>query len=117
MDKPDYQQLVRDLTSDDESTKESARQILFVLDEDAVSPLLDEFYAGVTDVQGIAILDILAHIGGYEALNTLRTLLFFDLSTRPIFRKAAAEGLLQNSDFLSDDEKDKITAMIETLNL
>ena len=116
MTQPDYPKLVKQLVSDDEAEQTTAKKVLFELDEDAVSPLLDEFYAGVNDAQGTAILDVLAHIGGYEALNALRSILFFDLSMRPAFRKAAAHGLLYNAAFLSSDEHEKITAHLDTLD-
>ena len=47
----------------------AARMILMALQEDAIEPLADAYFAGVNDEQGIAILDLMADIGGYEALN------------------------------------------------
>jgi hypothetical protein len=109
---PDYRELVQQLLSDDAEQKISAQKTLLALDEDAVTGLLNEYYAGVNEAQGLAILDILAQIGGYEALNALRSLLFFDLSTPAALRTAAAQGLLQNSDNLSPDEIQKVTAYL-----
>lgn len=109
MNQPNYQELVRQLVSNDAEQQIAARQILLALEEDAVTGLLDEYYAGVNQAQGIAVLDILAQIGGYEALNALRSLLFFDLTTPPTLRTAAAKGLLLNSDYLSPDEVQKIS--------
>jgi hypothetical protein len=109
---PDYRELVQQLLSDDAEQKISAQKTLLALEEDAVTGLLDEYYAGVNEAQGLAILDILAQIGGYEALNALRSLLFFDLSTPAALRIAAAQGLLQNSDNLSPDEIQKVTAYL-----
>lgn len=109
MSQPEYKILIKQLLNDNPDEAVSARQTLLALDEDNVNPLLDEFYAGVNETQGITILDMLAEIGGYEALNALRSICFFDLSTRPQFRKVAAKGLLLNSDNLSPDEHEKAT--------
>ncbi|GAB4525029.1 MAG: hypothetical protein OHK0046_40360 [Anaerolineae bacterium] len=62
----DYHQLVQQLT--DPATRDMARDTLLRLDEAAVEPLVDQFYAGVNEATGLAILEILATIGGYEAL-------------------------------------------------
>lgn len=117
MFEPDYAALVKQLVSDDATVQSAAKKTLFTLDEDAVAPLLDEFYAGVTDARGTAILDVLARIGGYEALNALRSILFFDLSmmARPAFRTAAAQGLLMNIENLSPDEIEKINHHLNKL--
>jgi hypothetical protein len=114
--KPDYRELVQQLLSKDTNQQMTARQTLFSLEEDAVSGLLDEYYAGVNEAQGLAILDILAQISGYEALNALRSLLFFDLSTPAAFRTAAAQGLLLNRDNLSPDEVEKVTNFLNREN-
>jgi hypothetical protein len=109
MNQPDYRELVHQLLSDDIDQQMTARQTLLALEEDAVTGLLNEYYAGVNEAQGLAILDVLAQIGGYEALSALRSLVFFDLSTPAALRTAAAQGLLQNSDNLSPDEIQKVT--------
>ena len=53
----------------------AARMIVLALQEDAVEPLADAYFAGVNDEQGIAILDLMADIGGYEALNIMRDII------------------------------------------
>jgi hypothetical protein len=116
MNQPNYRLLVQQLLNDDTEQKISAQKTLLALEEDAVTGLLDEYYAGVNEAQGLAILDMLAQIGGYEALNALRSLLFFDLSTSRAFRTAAANGLLQNSDSLSPDEIQKVTSYLNRQN-
>jgi hypothetical protein len=110
----DFQQLIKQLVSENPDEQAQARKTLFVLDEDAVSPLLDEYYAGVNEAQGSAILSLLAEMGGYEALNALRSICFFDLSTPPQLRKIAANGLLLNIDSLSPDEYEKILRVAST---
>lgn len=112
MSQPDFREVIKQLVSTNTDEKEQAQQILFALDEDAVSPLLDEYYAGVNEAQGSAILSLLADIGGYEALNALRSICFFDLSTPLQLRKAAARGLLSNSGNLSPDEYTKVLNII-----
>ncbi|MGJ3239753.1 MAG: hypothetical protein ACFE0Q_13665 [Anaerolineae bacterium] len=81
----------------------AARMILIALDEDAVEPLIDAYFAGVTDQQGIAILDLLADIGGYDALNVMRDIIKHQ-KDRPPLRVAAVQGLLRNADNLSSKE-------------
>ena len=112
MKQPDFPKLIKQLVSENSDESAQARKTLFALDEDAVSPLLDEYYAGVNEVQGIAILNMLAEMGGYEALNALRSICFFDLSTPPQLRKTAARGLLSNSENLSPDEYIKVLTLI-----
>lgn len=65
---PDYAQLIRKLTSDDDAQQQTARLQLLMHDEDAVEPLVDAFYAGVNEQGGLRILNILGEIGGFEAL-------------------------------------------------
>jgi hypothetical protein len=116
MNQPNYRLLVQQLLSDDVDQQMEAQKTLLALEEDAVTGLLDEYYAGVNEAQGLAILEILAQIGGYEALNALRSLIFFDLSTPAALRTAAAQGLLQNSDNLSPDEIQKVTDYLSREN-
>jgi hypothetical protein len=112
MTHPDFQQLIKQLVSENPDEQAQARKTLFVLDEDAISPLLDEYYAGVNEAQGSAILSLLTEMGGYEALNALRSICFFDLSTPLQLRKAAARGLLANRDSLSPDEYTKVVRLV-----
>lgn len=68
---PDYAQIIRCLTSDNSSEQQAARAQVFTLDETAVAPLIDEFYAGVSEQAGLAVLDVLSEIGGFEVLALL----------------------------------------------
>lgn len=70
----DFHSLIQQLT--DPTTHATARQTLLELDEQAVEPLVDQFYAGVTEAQGLAILDVVSTIGGYEALALLQDVLY-----------------------------------------
>lgn len=100
---PDYAQLVKLLVHEDSKIRESARKTLMAIDEAAVDPLLDEFYAGVTDAQGVAILDVIAEIGGPDAMSTLRNTFHFE-ETRKALKNAAARGLRHNGHSLSPKE-------------
>lgn len=81
----------------------AARMILMALQEDAIEPLADAYYAGVNDEHGIAILDLMADIGGYEALNIMRDIIKHETKRRKL-RVAAAQGLIRNEDALSKKE-------------
>jgi|GEM_PF-2128918 len=81
----------------------AARMILMALQEDAIEPLADAYFAGVNDEQGIAILDLMADIGGYEALNTMRDIVKHETKRRKL-RVAAAHGLMRNENNLSKKE-------------
>ncbi len=87
-----FDQLLRELAGNDPAAQLRARQTLLALDEQAVSPLVDAFYAGVNEAQGLALLDVVTEIGGPEA-QTLLTDIVFDSSARPAFRHKAALGL------------------------
>lgn len=106
-----FPQLVKQLADDNSIVHQAARMILLALDEDVVDPLIDEFYAGVTDPQGIAILEIMAEIGGPDAMATLRNVFHFE-ETRMTLKRAAANGLLQNSSNLSQDEVEEVALFI-----
>lgn len=80
---------------------------IIALDEDAIHPLVDEFYAGVTDAQGVAILDIVAEIGGPDAMSMLRNVFHFE-DSRHKLQYAAAKGLLLNLYNLSPHERDEV---------
>lgn len=108
----DYAELVRQLVHESSDTRASARRILLELDEMAVDPLLDEFYAGVTDAQGVAILEIVAEIGGPDAMSTLRNTFHFE-ETRLAFKNAAARGLLHNGYSLSPNERLEVEKYLE----
>ncbi|MBZ0294834.1 MAG: hypothetical protein K8L99_19885 [Anaerolineae bacterium] len=74
----------------DVSQREQAREALLALDEDAVPALVDTFYAGVNEEQGIAVLQLVGEIGGYEAVNLL---LDVYENERESWRNVAAEAL------------------------
>ena len=112
MNRPDFHELIKQVVSENSNEQAQARKTLLALDEDAVSLLLDEYYAGVNEAQGSAIVSLLAEIGGYEALNALRSICFFDLSTPPHLRKVAAKGLLANRENLSPNEYTKLLTLV-----
>lgn len=55
----------------DAQTRASALETLYTLDEHAVEPLIDEFYAGVNEQTGLVIIEIVSTIGGWEARQLL----------------------------------------------
>jgi len=110
MQKPNYQSLVQQLISADANMGSAARMMLIALQEDAIEPLADEFYAGVTDNQAFVIIELMAEIGGPDALNTLRQI--FDYDVRPKVVHAAAQGLLKNVHSLSQNEREIIAFYI-----
>ncbi len=73
----DYTLLIPKLVQGSELNQEAARNTLLQLDEEAVSPLIDEFYAGVNELTGFAILSVLIEIGGYEVRALLEELIEF----------------------------------------
>lgn len=107
MSKPNYTLLVRHLVDDDIEVRQSAYDTLITLDEDAIHPLIDEWHAGVTDAWGIAILDVVAEIGGPDAMSMLRNVFHFEES-RYKLQYAAAKGLLLNLYNLSPHERDEV---------
>lgn len=113
MSEVNFAQLVKELVDDNPIVQQAARMILMALDEDAIDPLIDEFYAGVTDAQGDAILKIMAEIGGPDAMSTLRNVFHFE-DTRLVLKRAAANGLLHNSENLSHDELEEVALFIAT---
>jgi len=94
---------IRQLNSPQSTERESAREALRALDEDAVDPLINAFYAGVNEAHGIAILELVGEIGGPDALTLLRNI-GYDPTTRPAWREAARRALLLNRDNLSPAE-------------
>lgn len=107
----DYQELVQLLGSEDEMNRQAARMILLALQEAAVNPLGDQLYAGVTDAQGVGILNVVAEIGGPDAMAMLRTVFQFG-DERPKLQLTAAEGLLRNQANLSPEEIAGITLFV-----
>jgi len=107
----DYQELVQFLGSGDIMKIQAATMILIALQEEAINPLGDQLYAGVTDEQGVGILRVVSEIGGPDALAMLRNIFEFE-SSRPLLQLAAAEGLFRNKDSLSDDEMTRVTVFL-----
>lgn len=92
----DYDKLINDLTSEDDPIRESAYQAILMQDEGAVDPLIDIFYAGVNEATGLAMLDILNRIGGYEVRLLLEDLTKHE--TRKIRWRDAARNYLAKLD-------------------
>jgi len=99
-----YEALIERFLLSDAVHSAAARMILRALQEDAIESLADTYYAGVSDEQAIALLELIAEIGGYEALNMLRDIVRHELKRRDV-RLTAAAGLLHNSDNLSKKER------------
>ena len=104
-----FQQLITQLGSSEPEEFQAAHVILLGMDEDAINPLIDAFYSGVNETGGLAVLELVAQIGGPDALSLLRNV-FGDQSTRELWRQAAAVGLLYNVDDLSEEEADAVLA-------
>jgi hypothetical protein len=89
---PDFHRLVNEVVYGERPL--AARTLLFAMDEAAVEPLIAEFYAGVDDATGVAILDILGEIGGPDALATLWNVYHFE--EKQVFIESAVRGLMRN---------------------
>jgi hypothetical protein len=76
----------------DLTMRETARQALLMEDEAIITVLIDEFYAGVNLPIGIALLDIIGEIGGYEA-RMLLEYIADDLAAKSEWRQIALEWL------------------------
>ncbi len=94
---------IRQLVSEDVAVREAAQTALRALDEDAVDPLINAFYAGVNESQGVAVLELVGEIGGPDALTLLRNVVY-DPTLRGTWQAAARRGLLLNRDNLSPAE-------------
>lgn len=55
-------------------------------------PLVDQFYAGVNEQSGLAIIEVLCEIGGFEALALLENVYHLD-AWYESWRAAAEHGL------------------------
>lgn len=103
--------LIQQLASTNPSERSAARMILLAMEEDAVEPLITQYYAGVAHAEAIAILTILGHIGGPDALMTLRTVYQFE-DDKNTTKLAAALALLHNKHVLSADELTDISTFV-----
>ncbi|MEQ8673021.1 MAG: hypothetical protein RLP44_30395 [Aggregatilineales bacterium] len=83
------------ILSRDTTKRDSALKSIYLLDEEAIAPLIDEFYAGVNEQTGVLILEIISKIGGYEARQLL-TDIADSPQPYPSWCDAATDGLTQN---------------------
>lgn len=93
-DKPDLKFMLDEILSGDETRRQRARVMLLAMDEDAVTALADAFYAGVNEAQGVVLLDVVAEIGGPEALQLLEDV--YQNPSKPVWERWAALGLARN---------------------
>jgi hypothetical protein len=87
-------ELLRALAHGDDNERDAARNELYRMDEDAVDLLTDEFYAGVDEATGVAILEVISAIGGPDALRLLKYACYF--GDKAAWREAGARGLADN---------------------
>jgi hypothetical protein len=99
------------LGSPDQQAREAAWAALRALDEDAIDPLTDAFYAGVPEATGVSILHLVGEIGGPDVLLLLRDV--YGSSERPSWKRAAASGLLRNADNLDAAEREMLRRFLE----
>lgn len=101
----EIRRLVAQLSSNATIERMAARLAFLKMDEDAIQPLADELYSGVDTVTGMAILELMGEIGGWEALAVLQDIYCAE-SSRPELAKAAAQGLRDNGrgDVLRPDD-------------
>ena len=107
----DFAELVKQLVDENPAIQQSAKMAILALDEEAIDSLNDQFFAGVNDTVGLAILDIIAEIGGPDAMSTLRNVFYFE-ETRHSLQQSAARGLLHNSQSLSPKELDDVESFL-----
>lgn len=111
MSQPNYPALMQQLIAEDLHTRMAARMILLSMQEDAVNPIGDAFYEGVGEGHGVALIEIVAAIGGPDALAMLRNIFEFE-KEQHAWRVAAAKGLLHHQHALSDDERDRVAVFL-----
>ena len=92
--KKDLRFLLDEILSNDEKRRQQARIMLLTLDEEAVEALIDAFYAGVNEAQGVVLLDVVAEIGGFEALQLLEDV--FLNGSNDVWKRWAALGMARN---------------------
>lgn len=93
---PDIYALVQQLVSHDVAAREQARFVLLGLDEVVVSSLIDLFYAGLSEAAGLAVIELVAEIGGFEARSLLEDVAHLSSYGRESWRGAARLGLVRN---------------------
>lgn len=79
LDQDTLRELLEQYISASAFQREEARRLILDYDEDAVEPLADEFYSGVHEEMGIAIITLLGEIGGPDALYVLNDIYQRDL--------------------------------------
>ena len=87
-------ELLRALIHGSADERQSALHELYRMDEAAVDALTDEFYAGVDEATGVAILEVVSTIGGPDALRLLKYACYF--GDKAAWREAGAKGLADN---------------------
>ncbi len=108
-DKPDLKFLLDEILSGDETRRQRARVMLLALDEDAVTALTDAFYAGVNEAQGVVLLDVVAEIGGPEAMQLLEDV--YRNPREPAWERWAALGMARN---FREDVLDKLLDWLQS---
>jgi len=91
----DIKRLIVQLTSAVLVERTAARLLFLKMDEDAIQPLADELYSGVSEPTGVAILELMGEIGGWEAIAVLQDIYFAE-SSRPTLVKVAEQALKDN---------------------
>jgi hypothetical protein len=86
--------LLKALVQGSAEEREAARTAFYRMDEDAVDPLCEEFYAGVDEATGVAILEVISAIGGPDALRLLKYACYF--GEKAAWRDAGERGLADN---------------------
>ncbi len=87
-------EVLRALVQGSAVERETALHELYRMDEDAVDLLTDEFYAGVDEATGVAILEVVSTIGGPDALRLLKYACYF--GDKAAWREAGERGLAEN---------------------
>jgi len=87
--------LITQLTSVVPVERSAARLAFLKMDEEAIQPLADELYSGVSEPTGVAILELMGEIGGWEALTVLQDI-YLSEGSRPAMAKTAAQALKDN---------------------
>jgi hypothetical protein len=94
-----------------QNDSQATRQTLLAYQEDAIVPLSNTFFAGVDDALGTLILQLMAEIGGFEAMATLMNVFVFE-TQRPVLQRIAVQGLWANQDNLSPKERADVEAFL-----
>jgi len=91
----DIRRLIVQLTSAVLVERTAARLLFLKMDEDAIQPLADELYSGVSEPTGVAILELMGEIGGWEAIAVLQDIYFAE-SSGPTLVNVAEQALKDN---------------------